>query len=41
MVIPSNENDTLDNSSVTKSGGNRKIYYEVGCKILELNKIYK
>lgn len=47
LVIPSQENDeestsSYKNTMIQKKGSyNKKVYYEVGCKVMELNKIYK
>lgn len=41
MVIPSS--DELTNEEIINVNINeeKKIYYEVGCKIFEINKVYK
>lgn len=42
MIVPSKDetnNNTINNDSTFST--DKKVYYEVGCKIFEINKIYK
>jgi len=47
MVLPSaedseeSENKSNLNEATTLKGVKKQVYYEVGCKVIELNKIYK
>ena len=46
MLIPSIHQQNLDEDyvlpkSVNSTNSIKRVYYEVGCRVLELNKIYK
>jgi len=43
MLIPSQkrEDEYIINKSINSTKEVKQVYYEVGCRVLELNKIYK
>ena len=41
LVVPTEVDENKDSTTATIGPVNKKVYYEVGCKVLELNKIYK
>ena len=38
LLIPGGENEI---DSLNQKTGNKDVFYEVGCKIFEINKVYK